>query len=103
VTVRGQGRGGRNSEFLLSLALSLKDESRIAAIACDTDGIDGSEDNAGAWFDPMLHERARDKGIDLAAYLASNDAYTAFAKLDRLVVTGPTLTNVNDFRGILIR
>jgi glycerate 2-kinase len=103
VTVRGQGRGGRNAEFLLSLALSLKDESRIAAIACDTDGIDGSEDNAGAWFDPMLHERARDKGIDLAAYLASNDAYTAFAKLDRLVVTGPTLTNVNDFRGILIR
>ncbi|KFG67576.1 glycerate kinase [Microvirga sp. BSC39] len=103
VTVRGQGRGGRNAEFLLSLALELKGEATISAIACDTDGIDGSEDNAGAWFDPMLHECARDKGIDLAAYLASNDAYTAFAKLDKLVVTGPTLTNVNDFRGILIR
>lgn len=103
VTVRGQGRGGRNAEFLLSLALELKGQATASAIACDTDGIDGSEDNAGAWFDPMLHERAREKGMDLAAYLASNDAYTAFAELGRLVVTGPTLTNVNDFRGILIR
>jgi len=103
VTVRGQGRGGRNAEFLLSLALALKDESRIAAIACDTDGIDGSEDNAGAWFDAGLFESARARGIDLAAHLAGNDAYTAFAQLDRLVVTGPTLTNVNDFRCILIR
>ena len=75
----------------------------LSAIACDTDGIDGSEDNAGAWFDPMLHERAQKMGMDLASYLASNDAYTAFAELGRLVVTGPTLTNVNDFRGILIR
>ncbi|WP_201863114.1 glycerate kinase type-2 family protein [Microvirga soli] len=103
VTVRGQGRGGRNAEFLLSLALELKGEATISAIACDTDGIDGSEDNAGAWFDPMLHERAQEMGMDLASYLASNDAYTAFAELGRLVVTGPTLTNVNDFRGILIR
>ena len=103
VTVRGQGRGGRNAEFLLSLALALKDEDRIAAIACDTDGIDGSEDNAGAWFDGGLFESAREKGVDLAAYLDGNDAYTAFAQLDRLVVTGPTLTNVNDFRCILIR
>jgi glycerate 2-kinase len=103
VTVRGQGRGGRNAEFLLSLALSLKDEARIAAIACDTDGIDGSEENAGAWFDSSLFEGARAKGIDLAAHLDTNDAYTAFAQLDRLVVTGPTLTNVNDFRCILIR
>jgi hydroxypyruvate reductase len=103
VTVRGQGRGGRNTEFLLSLALSLKDEDRIAAIACDTDGIDGSEDNAGAWFDGSLFEDARQKGVDLAAHLDKNDAYTAFAQLDRLVVTGPTLTNVNDFRCILIR
>jgi hydroxypyruvate reductase len=103
VTVRGQGRGGRNAEFLLSLALELKGEATVSAIACDTDGIDGSEDNAGAWFDPTLHERARNKGVDLVAYLAGNNAYTAFAELDRLVVTGPTLTNVNDFRGILIR
>lgn len=103
VTVRGRGRGGRNAEFLLSLALALKDEEGIAAIACDTDGIDGSEDNAGAWFDSSLFESARSKGIDLAAHLEHNDAYTAFAALDRLVMTGPTLTNVNDFRCILIR
>jgi glycerate 2-kinase len=103
VTVRGEGRGGRNAEFLLALALALKGEGRVSAIACDTDGIDGSEDNAGAWFDHTLHDEARRKGIDLAAHLARNDAYTAFAALDRLVVTGPTLTNVNDFRAILIR
>lgn len=103
VTVRGQGRGGRNAEFLLALALALKDEVRISAISCDTDGIDGSEDNAGAWFDGSLFESARAKGIDLASHLDANDAYTAFAELDRLVVTGPTLTNVNDFRCILIR
>jgi hydroxypyruvate reductase len=103
VTVRGQGRGGRNAEFLLSLALALKGEGRISAIACDTDGIDGSEDNAGAWCDGSLLESARAKGINLAAHLATNDAYTAFTQLDRLVVTGPTLTNVNDFRCILIR
>ncbi|MBF9197188.1 glycerate kinase type-2 family protein [Microvirga terrestris] len=103
VTVRGQGRGGRNAEFLLSLALSLKGEAGISAIACDTDGIDGSEDNAGAWCDGSLLESARVKGIDLAVHLETNDAYTAFAQLDRLVVTGPTLTNVNDFRCILIR
>jgi glycerate 2-kinase len=103
VTVRGQGRGGRNAEFLLSLAISLKGESGISAIACDTDGIDGSEENAGAWCDGSLIESARAKGIDLAAHLEGNDAYTAFAQLDRLVVMGPTLTNVNDFRCILIR
>jgi len=103
VTVRGRGRGGRNAEFLLSLALALKGEERIAAIACDTDGIDGSEDNAGAWFDGSLFEGARARGVDLEACLEANDAYTAFAALGRLVVTGPTLTNVNDFRAILVR
>jgi hydroxypyruvate reductase len=103
VTVRGQGRGGRNAEFLLALALALKGEPAISAIACDTDGIDGSESNAGAWFDGSLLEEARQKGIDLASCLAGNDAYTAFSRLDRLVMTGPTLTNVNDFRCILIR
>jgi glycerate 2-kinase len=85
------------------LALSLRGESRICAIACDTDGIDGSEDNAGAWFDGAIHESARENGVDLASCLAGNDAYTAFARLDRLVVTGPTFTNVNDFRCVLIR
>lgn len=103
VTVRGKGRGGRNAEFLLSLALSLKDVPSVSAIACDTDGIDGLEDNAGAWFNAGLFEQAREKGIDLASHLLANDAYSAFAQLDRLVVTGPTFTNVNDFRCILIR
>lgn len=103
VTVRGRGRGGRNAEFLLALALSLKGEDRISAIACDTDGIDGSEDNAGAWFDATLHGEAQREGLDLASYLANNDAYSAFAQLGRLVVTGPTMTNVNDFRCILVR
>ncbi len=103
VTVRGSGRGGRNAEFLLALALELRDVPKISAIACDTDGIDGSEDNAGAWFDVAMFDNARAKGIDLDAHLANNDGYSAFAALDRLVVTGPTLTNVNDFRCILIR
>jgi len=103
VTVRGSGRGGRNAEFLLSLALALQGEEGLAAIACDTDGIDGSEDNAGAWFDQAMFAAAHEQGVDLAGHLADNDAYTAFAQLDRLVVTGPTLTNVNDFRAILIR
>jgi hydroxypyruvate reductase len=103
VTVHGHGRGGRNAEFLLALAVSLQGEKTVSAIACDTDGIDGSEDNAGAWFDPGLHERARESGVDLAARLADNDAYTAFAQLGCLVTTGPTLTNVNDFRCILVR
>lgn len=103
VTVRGNGRGGRNAEFLLALALALKGERGIAALACDTDGIDGSEDNAGAWFDAKLLQDARDGNVDLAAHLAANDAYTAFEKLDRLVVTAPTFTNVNDFRCILVR
>ena len=103
VTVRGRGRGGRNAEFLLSLAVALKGEKRVSAIACDTDGIDGSEDNAGAWFDEAFHESAREKAVDLAQHLADNDAYTAFAQLGRLVTTGPTLTNVHDFRCILVR
>jgi hydroxypyruvate reductase len=103
VTVRGSGRGGRNAEFLLSLALSLRGEAGMSAIACDTDGIDGSEDNAGAWFDQAMFTAAQEKSVDLAAHLSGNDAYSAFAQLDRLVVTGPTFTNVNDFRAILIR
>jgi glycerate-2-kinase len=103
VTVRGQGRGGRNAEFLLAFALGVADLDRVAAIACDTDGIDGSETNAGAVIDPGFAAEAGARGIDLVAHLANNDAYSAFAALDRLVVTGPTLTNVNDFRAILVR
>jgi glycerate-2-kinase len=103
VTVRGHGRGGRNAEFLLALALALGPLPGVAALAADTDGIDGSEDNAGAWFDAALADAAAAQAVDLAARLADNDAYSAFAALDRLVTTGPTLTNVNDFRAILIR
>ncbi|WP_294645423.1 glycerate kinase [uncultured Aureimonas sp.] len=97
------GRGGRNSEYLLSLAHALDGHPGMSAIACDTDGIDGSEDNAGAWFDASLVPDAARRGIDLARHLRNHDAYTPFAALDRLVVTGPTYTNVNDFRAILVR
>ena len=102
VTVRGQGRGGRNAEFLLGLALALGGHPAIHAIACDTDGIDGSEDNAGALLLPDAPLRAIQAGIDLRRRLAENDAYAVFAALGDLVVTGPTRTNVNDFRAILI-
>jgi glycerate 2-kinase len=104
VTVkRDGGGGGRNTEFLLSLAVALDGLEGVSAIAIDTDGIDGSEDNAGAWFDPTFVPLARQRAIDLAALLAANDAYSAFARMNLLVMTGPTLTNVNDFRAILIR
>jgi glycerate-2-kinase len=104
VTVTGEGgKGGRNAEFLLALALRLGGLPGVAAIACDTDGVDGTQDNAGAWFDAGLLGAARAAGLDPRAFLARHDAYTFFAALDRLVVSGPTLTNVNDFRAILIR
>jgi hydroxypyruvate reductase len=102
VTVRGHGRGGRNAEFLLALAVALDGHPGIHAIACDTDGIDGTEANAGAFYDPTTPARARAEGLDLAALLADNDAWRAFDALGDLVTTGPTLTNVNDFRAILI-
>jgi glycerate 2-kinase len=102
VTMRGAGRGGRNAEFLLSLAVALDGFAGIAAIAADTDGIDGSEDSAGAFLLPDTMERASRVGLNLAAHLADNDAYSAFARLGDLLVTGPTRTNVNDFRAILI-
>ncbi|MCQ8783443.1 glycerate kinase type-2 family protein [Mangrovibrevibacter kandeliae] len=101
VTVRGDGRGGRNAEFLLALALALGPEG-AHAFALDTDGIDGMEDNAGAVIDPDTLVRARAAGLDPAARLAANDAYSVFAALGDLVVTGPTLTNVNDVRAILV-
>jgi glycerate 2-kinase len=102
VSVRGKGRGGRNSEFILALALALDGLAGIYALACDTDGIDGSEDNAGAACGPDTLARAQSLGLDLKAHLAANDAWGAFNELGDLVVTGPTLTNVNDFRAILV-
>ncbi len=93
---------GRNAEFLLSLALALGGKEGIAAIAADTDGIDGSEDNAGAFVLPDTLARAEVAGIDLKAHLANNDAYGVFSGLGDLLMTGPTRTNVNDFRVILI-
>ncbi len=102
VTVRGTGRGGRNAEFALALALALEGAAGIHAIACDTDGIDGSEDNAGALVRPDTLARARAAGLDAAAHLSNNDAYGLFEAIGDLVTTGPTLTNVNDFRAILI-
>ena len=103
VTVRGKGRGGRNAEFLLALLQALGDMSGIAAIACDTDGIDGIETNAGAWIDESLVRHPHAAELKIADYLANNDAYSYFQALNRLVITGPTLTNVNDFRAILVR
>lgn len=102
VTVRGAGRGGRNSELMLALAIALQGHSRIHALAGDTDGIDGSEDNAGALIGPDTLSRAVAAGIDVRAALADNDAYTVFAGLGDLLLSGPTLTNVNDFHAILI-
>ena len=96
------GRGGRNSEFLLGLALALKGAPGIWAAAGDTDGIDGSEDAAGALIAPDTLARARARRLDPAALLAGHDSYTLFASLDDLIVTGPTLTNVNDFRAVLV-
>ena len=102
VTVRGAGRGGRNSEYLLALASALRGTPGIWAIACDTDGIDGTEDNAGAMVTPDTLARGRRLGADAEAALASNDSYGFFRTLGDLVETGPTRTNVNDFRAILI-
>lgn len=102
VTLKGKGRGGRNAEFALALAIALDGKANISAIAGDTDGIDGSEDNAGALVTSDTLARARAKGIDAQAHLANNDAYSFFDSIGDLVVTGPTRTNVNDFRAILI-
>ncbi len=102
ITLRGTGRGGRNTEFLLALGIALDGHPNIFALAADTDGIDGSEDNAGAVLTPDSLSRAANLGVSAAAMLANNDPYSFFAALGDLVVTGPTLTNVNDFRAILV-
>ncbi|MBC7453746.1 MAG: glycerate kinase [Massilia sp.] len=102
VTMRGHGKGGRNTEYLLALALALDGAAAVHAIACDTDGIDGSENNAGAICGPDTLERARALGLAPQAMLDENDTYSFFSALGELVVTGPTRTNVNDFRAVLV-
>ncbi|MDT9599753.1 glycerate kinase type-2 family protein [Sphingosinicella rhizophila] len=100
--VNKHGRGGRNLEYLLGCAIALGGEPGICALACDTDGIDGTEEAAGAIVTPDTLSRAAALGLDPAEHLASNNAFLFFAALGDLVVTGPTLTNVNDFRAIII-
>jgi glycerate 2-kinase len=102
VTVRGGGRGGRNVEFLLSLAIALDGHARIYALAGDTDGVDGQEEIAGACIGPDSLARARVLGLQPQKMLTDNDAHSFFSALGDSVITGPTLTNVNDFRAILI-
>jgi hydroxypyruvate reductase len=102
VTVRGAGKGGRNTEFLLGFALAAAGLPGVHALAVDSDGIDGTEDNAGAVVTPDTLARLKAAGLDPAALLAANDAYSAFAAIGDLVVTGPTCTNVNDVRAVLI-
>jgi len=102
VTVRGNGRGGRNVEFLLALAVALDGAADVYALAGDTDGVDGTEDNAGAIVTPDTLARAAAVGMDAKSRLADNDGYTFFSALGDLVSTGHTLTNVNDFRAILV-
>jgi glycerate 2-kinase len=102
VTVSGNGKGGPNTEFLMGLAAGLEGADGVYAISCDTDGADGLVDNAGAMITPTTLRRAETLGLDLDEMLSNNDAYSFFAALDDLVISGPTHTNVNDFRAILI-
>ncbi len=103
VTLKAKGKGGRNSEFLLAFAIGIDGVEGIHALAADTDGIDGSEDNAGAFCDGTTVSRMRAAGVDAKAMLAGNDAWTAFDAVNDLFVPGPTGTNVNDLRAILVR
>ena len=103
VTIKGKGKGGRNSEFLLSLACGIDGLEGVSALAADTDGIDGSEDNAGAFADGTTVARLAEDQADAAEFLVRNDSWTAFSQLGDLFVPGPTGTNVNDFRAILIQ
>ena len=101
VTVSGSGKGGRNSEYALSLFNKVKNREDIALISCDTDGIDGSEDNAGVYFDKEIIKKSKKLNLDPKLFLKKNDSYTFFKKLNSLIQTGPTLTNVNDYRVVL--
>jgi hydroxypyruvate reductase len=102
VTLRGNGRGGRNVEFLLSMGIALNGLPGVYAIAGDTDGVDGVEEIAGAFLSPSTLKRAWSKGLNPEAALANNDAHSFFSALNDSVITGPTYTNVNDFRAIYI-
>ena len=102
VKVKGSGKGGPNTEFLVALAMELKGVKGVFSIACDTDGTDGSSDNAGAMITPDTLRRAEKLGLDPADTLNRNDAYNFFYALDDLIISGPTYTNVNDFRAIMI-
>jgi glycerate 2-kinase len=102
VTRRGDGIGGPNAEFCLALALALDGHPQVHALACDTDGVDGAAEVAGALIGPQTLALARETGLDPAVSLARNDAHSLFAAIGAQVITGPTLTNVNDFRAILV-
>ncbi|MEO0329959.1 MAG: glycerate kinase [Pseudomonadota bacterium] len=102
VTLKGKGKGGRNTEFLLSFALAIAGETGVQVLCADTDGIDGSEDNAGAFVDGNTTSKMRAVGVDPVSALQNNDAWSAFDKAEALFIPGPTGTNVNDFRAILI-
>lgn len=103
VTNRGSGTGGPNAEFCLALALALDGAAGIAALACDTDGDDGAAEFAGAVIEETTLSRAAQLGLDPATSLAANDSHSFFARLGDQVITGPTLTNVNDFRAVMIQ
>ena len=102
VTVKGSGRGGPNTEFMLALLQELRGQDGIWAIACDTDGIDGTEDNAGAFISPESFKKSEELGLDPSGFLSNNDSYSFFHELGDLVSPGPTMTNVNDFRAVLV-
>jgi len=102
VTIKEKGRGGRNVEFLLSVAVTLGGLPGVFALAGDTDGVDGAEEIAGAIITPDTLQRAAKLGMDAKKYLADNDAHRFFEALEDQVITGPTLTNVNDFRAIFV-
>jgi glycerate-2-kinase len=103
VTVKGNGKGGRNTEFMLSMAIHLKEANGITALSIDTDGIDGVEDNAGAFISDQTLKKAKSKNLEPQKFLDNNDSYSFFEKIDNLIFTKPTLTNVNDFRAVLIQ
>lgn len=102
MTVKGNGKGGRNTEFMLSMAIHLNEASGITALSIDSDGIDGVEDNAGAFISDVTLRKAKSKNLMPQKFLDNNDSYSFFQKIDDLIFTNPTLTNVNDFRAVLI-
>jgi len=103
VTVKGKGKGGRNSEFILSMAITLNSIEDIDALAIDTDGIDGIEDNAGAYISSKTLKKGMFKNLNALEHLKNNDSYSFFKSIDDLIYTSPTLTNINDFRAVLIQ